>query len=69
MLPINPGLVASVADLDDLRAQLREALEQQTAMSEVLRVISAATSDLLVFDAVVVKASDLCEAEWSAAFP
>lgn len=55
--------------LAELRKQLAEALEQQAATSEVLRIIAASSGDLEpVFDAMLRNATQICSAEFASLF-
>ncbi|MGQ0524681.1 MAG: GAF domain-containing protein, partial [Betaproteobacteria bacterium] len=54
-------------ELQTRNADVTEALEQQTATSEILRVISQSPTDVQpVFEAIVSSAARLCDAEFSA---
>ena len=54
-------------ELEAKNRDLTETLEQQTATSEILRVISSSPTDVQpVFDTIAVSALRLCDAKWSA---
>ncbi len=58
-----------LTELQTKNADLTEALDQQTATSEILRVISRSPTDVQpVFDAIVRSATTLCDAAFGAAF-
>ena len=53
-------------ELETRNRDLTEALEQQTATSEILRVISSSPTDVQpVFDIIAERAVNLCDAELS----
>jgi len=64
--PSSSSKATGLSELESLRQELREALEQQTATTDVLKVISRSASDPQpVFDAVVQNANRLCAGDYA----
>jgi hypothetical protein len=65
-----PGRESSgTEEAERFRRELAEAVDKQTATSDILRVISRSQTDVQpVFDAIVESAVRLCDARWGAVF-
>jgi two-component system, NtrC family, sensor kinase len=68
-LDLRQTVAALREELEATRAERDAAAARQSATSEILRVISRSPSDIRpVFEAIVARAAELCEAELNSVF-